>query len=113
MRNLLRCEEYGWARTTEDGYLPLELDEARREVTVSGRRVELSPREFALLEYFLRHPGIALSRDRLLDHVWPSGIAVTPNAVDAYIHYLRDKLGPAGDRIRTIRGIGYRLEDER
>jgi DNA-binding response OmpR family regulator len=90
---------------------PLALDELRREVTAHGRRVELSPREFSLLEYFLRHPGEALTRDRLLDHVWPSGVAVTPNAVDAYVHYLRDKLGPAGDRIRTLRGVGYRLED--
>ncbi len=91
----------------------IALDEARREVTADGRRIELSPREFSLLEYFLRHPGEALTRDRLLDHVWPSGVAVTPNAVDAYVHYLRDKLGPAGDRIRTLRGIGYRLEDGR
>jgi len=89
----------------------IALDETRREVTANGRRVELSPREFSLLEYFLRHPGEALTRDRLLDHVWPSGVAVTPNAVDAYVHYLRGKLGTAGDRIRTLRGIGYRLED--
>ncbi len=89
----------------------IALDEARREVTANGRRVELSPREFSLLEYFLRHPGEALTRDRLLDHVWPSGVAVTPNAVDAYVHYLRGKLGTAGERIRTLRGIGYRLED--
>ena len=91
---------------------PIALDEVRREVTADGRPVELSPREFALLEYFLRHPGVALSRDRLLDHVWPSGVAVTLNAVDAYVHYLREKLGPAGDRIRTVRGIGYRLADD-
>ena len=89
----------------------IALDEARREVTADGRRIELSPREFSLLEYFLRHPGEALTRDRLLDHVWPSGVAVTPNAVDAYVHYLRSKLGSAGGRIRTLRGIGYRLED--
>ena len=42
---------------------------------------------------------------------WPFGVAVTPNAVDAYVHYLRDKLGPAGELIRTVRGIGYRLSD--
>ncbi len=89
------------------------LDEVRREVTEDGRPVELSPREFALLEYFLRHPGVVLSRDRLLDHVWPSGVAVTPNAVEAYVHYLREKLGSSGDRIRTIRGIGYQLVDDR
>ena len=86
------------------------LDEARREVTVDGRRVELSRREFSLLEYFLRHPGVALTRDHLLDHVWPSAVAVTPNAVDAYVHYLRERLGPAGSQIETIRGVGYRLE---
>jgi two-component system response regulator MprA len=92
---------------------PIVLNEVRRELTVDGRRIELSPREFALLEYFLRHPGIPLTRDRLLDHVWPSGVAVTPNAVDAYVHYLRDKLGAAGARIQTVRGIGYRLDDGR
>ena len=78
---------------------------------MDGREIELSPREFSLLEYFLRHPGEALTRDRLLDHVWPSGVAVTLNAVDAYVHYLREKLGPAGSRIRTLRGVGYRLEE--
>jgi two-component system OmpR family response regulator len=92
---------------------PIVLDEIRRELTVEGQRIELSPREFALMEYLLRHPGIPLTRDRLLDHVWPSGVAVTPNAVDAYVHYLRDKLGVAGARIQTVRGIGYRLDDGR
>ena len=89
----------------------ITLDDVRRRVAVDGREIELSPREFSLLEYFLRHPGEALTRDRLLDHVWPSGVAVTLNAVDAYVHYLRGKLGPAGSRIRTLRGVGYRLED--
>ncbi len=89
---------------------PIVLDEALREVTVSERPVSLSPREFSLLECFLRHPGQALSRDQLLDAAWPYGVAVTPNTVDAYVHLLREKLGPAGsDRIRTERGVGYRL----
>ena len=56
-------------------------------------------------------PGQALTRDQLLDHAWPFGVAVTPNAVDAYVHYLRDKLGDAGAMIRTVRGVGYRLSD--
>lgn len=90
---------------------PITLDETRRLVTVAGRPVELSPREFSLLECFLRHPGQALTRDQLLDHAWPFGVAVTPNAVDAYVHYLRDKLGDAGAMIRTVRGVGYRLSD--
>jgi two-component system OmpR family response regulator len=87
------------------------LDETRRAVFVEGSTVDLSPREFSLLETFLRHPGQALTRDQLLDQAWPFGVAVTPNAVDAYVHYLRAKLGPAGDRIQTVRGVGYRLID--
>ena len=88
---------------------PITLDEARHLVTVSGQEVDLSPREYSLLECFLRHPGQALTRDQLLDHAWPFGVAVTPNAVDAYVHYLREKLGDAGELVRTVRGVGYRL----
>jgi DNA-binding response OmpR family regulator len=92
---------------------PIVLDEVRRAVTVSGRSVSLSPREFSLLECLLRHPGAVLSRDQLLDAAWPYGVAVTPNTVDAYVHLLREKLGPDGAaRIRTERGIGYRMQDE-
>jgi DNA-binding response OmpR family regulator len=87
----------------------IEMDETARQVTVGGRRVELSPREFSLLECFLRHPGQALTRDQLLDQAWPFAVAVTPNAVDAYVHYLRTKLGKAGSLVETVRGVGYRL----
>jgi two-component system response regulator MprA len=90
---------------------PIALDETARRVTVDGRAVELSPREFSLLECLLRHAGQTLSRDQLLDQAWPFGVAVTPNAVDAYIHYLREKLGAAGRYIQTVRGVGYRLAD--
>jgi two-component system, OmpR family, response regulator len=90
---------------------PISLDEMLRRVLVDGSPIDLSPREFALLECFLRHPGQALTRDQLLDQAWPLGVAVTPNAVDAYVHYLRSKLGTAGARIETVRGIGYRLAD--
>ncbi|MEO7664494.1 MAG: response regulator transcription factor [Candidatus Limnocylindrales bacterium] len=90
---------------------PISLDETARRVTVQGRPVDLSPREFSLLECFLRHPGQTLTRDQLLDQAWPYSVAVTPNAVDAYVHYLRTKLGEAGDRVETVRGVGYRLSD--
>jgi len=90
---------------------PITLDEAARRVTVDDTTVELSPREFSLLECLLRHPGQTLTRDQLLDQAWPFGVAVTPNAVDAYVHYLRDKLGSAGRQIETVRGVGYRLAD--
>ena len=90
---------------------PITLDEKSRRVTVDGRLVDLSPREFSLLECFLRHPGQSLTRDQLLDQAWPFSVAVTPNAVDAYVHYLRTKLGEAGRWIETVRGVGYRLAD--
>ena len=89
---------------------PIELDEVRRLVTVEGHPVELTPREFALLECLLRHPGQVMTRDQLLDMAWPFGVAVTPNTVDAFIAFLRRKLGPVGAAgIETIRGVGYRL----
>jgi two-component system OmpR family response regulator len=91
---------------------PIVLDEARRAVTVDGRGVDLTMREFALLECLLRHPGHALSRDQLLDMAWPFGVAVTPNTVDAFVTFLRRKLGPVGAaRIETVRGVGYRMAD--
>ena len=90
---------------------PIALDERSRRVTVKGKPVDLSPREFSLLECFLRHQGQSLTRDQLLDQAWPFSVAVTPNAVDAYVHYLRTKLGEAGRWIETVRGVGYRLAD--
>ncbi len=89
----------------------ITLDEERRQVTVDGQMVDLSRREFALLECFLRHAGQVLTRDQLLDHAWPYGVVVTPNAVDAYIHLLRERLGRAAARIETVRGVGYRLSE--
>jgi len=112
LRALARRAEAGPRRTEpriEVG--PIALDEAARRVTVHGRPVDLSPREFSLLECFLRHPGQTLTRDQLLDQAWPYSVAVTPNAVDAYVHYLRSKLGRASAWIETVRGVGYRLSD--
>jgi two-component system, OmpR family, response regulator len=80
---------------------------------VADRSIDLSQREFALLECLLRHPGQALSRDQLLDHAWPYGSAITLNSVDAYVHHLRTKLGEAGQQIETVRGIGYRMRVDR
>ena len=89
---------------------PIALDDAARRVTVLGEPVDLSPREFAMLECFLRHPGQVLTRDQLLDHAWPHGVEVLPGSVDAYVYFLRRKLGPeAGLLIETVRGVGYRL----
>jgi two-component system, OmpR family, response regulator MprA len=89
------------------------LDRARRVVEVAGRPVDLTRREFNLLECFLRHPGQVLSRDQLLDMAWPFGNFVSHNTVESYVGFLRTKLGPqAGARIETVRGFGYRLTEE-
>ncbi|MHB8460194.1 MAG: response regulator transcription factor [Candidatus Limnocylindrales bacterium] len=85
------------------------LDEASRRVYLGGTEIDLSRQEFALLECLLRNPGRVLSRDELLDRAWPVGAALTPNAVEVYVHYLRTKLGAEGSRIQTVRGVGYRL----
>ncbi|MET1231904.1 MAG: response regulator transcription factor, partial [Candidatus Limnocylindrales bacterium] len=88
----------------------IELDDRRHVVRVSGQPVALSAREFALLETLLRRQGAVLSRDQLLDHAWPSDVAVTQNTVDAFVALLRRKIGPVGARqIETVRGVGYRL----
>jgi two-component system, OmpR family, response regulator len=88
----------------------IQLNEASRRVAVDGRPIELSPREFALLECLLRHQDQVLTRDQLLDHAWPMGVAVTLNSVDAYVAFLRRKLGSsAGQMLETVRGVGYRM----
>ncbi|HEU5082144.1 MAG TPA: response regulator transcription factor [Acidimicrobiales bacterium] len=83
------------------------LDLRRRTVSVDGRAVELSSREFALAETLFRHPGQVLSREQLLSMVWGYDFEPESNVVDVYIGYLRRKLG--SERIETVRGMGYRL----
>jgi DNA-binding response OmpR family regulator len=86
---------------------PLQLDVRRREVHVDGRPVELTPREFGLLETFMRHPGQVLSQAQLLDRVWGYDYDPGSNIAEVYVGYLRRKLG--ADVIETVRGAGYRL----
>ena len=85
----------------------VRLDLRTRRVTVEGREVELSAREFALAEMFLRNPGQVLSREQLLDQVWGYDFDPGSNVVDVYVGYLRRKFG-AG-KIATVRGMGYRF----
>lgn len=87
----------------------LSLDVRTRQATVDGRTVELSAREFALLETFLTHPEQVLSREQLLSRVWGYDFDPGSNVVDVYVRYLRRKIG--ADRLVTVRGIGYRLTD--
>jgi two-component system, OmpR family, response regulator len=90
----------------------LVLDPAAHTVTLSGRPVPLSTREFALLEFLMRNAGQVLSRPAILEHVWDYNYDGMSNVVDVYVGYLRRKLEqPAGQvRIRTVRGVGYGLE---
>jgi two-component system copper resistance phosphate regulon response regulator CusR len=83
------------------------LDLRTRRASVGGRLVDLTAREFALAEMFLRHPGQVLTREQLLIHVWGFDFDPGSNVVDVYVRYLRRKLG--ADRIETVRGAGYRL----
>lgn len=89
----------------------LELDIPAREARRGQRRIELTAREFALLETLMRHPGQVMSRSQLLDSVWSYDSTTESNVVDIYIHYLRNKIDRGFDRklIRTARGMGYAI----
>ena len=92
---------------------PLTLEPDSRQVTVKGERVELTRKEFDLLEYLLRNKGKVVTRDALLDHVWGFDFVGETNAVDVYIRFLRTKLDEKFDLklIRTVRGVGYVIEE--
>ncbi len=85
----------------------LRLDPATRRVWLGAAEVDLSAKEFALLELFMRNPGVVLSRDQLLDGAWDMSFERRSNVVDVYVRYLRNKVGR--DVIETVRGMGYRL----
>jgi heavy metal response regulator len=93
----------------------LEMDLTQREVRRGGRRIELSPREFSLLELLLRHPNHVLTRTQIVEHVWNFDFFTDTNVVDVYIGYLRRKIdkGFGSPLIQTIRGVGYRLSEEK
>jgi two-component system OmpR family response regulator len=100
-------------RPTQLRHGSLLLDPAQHHVRWMNRDVDLSPREFALLEYFMRRPGDVLRRSEILDHVWDFAYDGTSNVVDVYVRYLRQRLADVGctDAIQTVRGVGYRLAD--
>jgi DNA-binding response OmpR family regulator len=109
VRARLRAPESG------DSALELEaggvrLDVRTRRAEVNGDDVELTAKEFTLLETFLRHPGQVLSREQLLSHVWGYDFDPGSNVVDVYVGYLRRKLG--AERFETVRGMGYRLRPD-
>jgi two-component system, OmpR family, response regulator len=93
----------------------LELDPATRGVRRGGDEIELSPKEFALLETFMRRPGRVLSRFELLEHAWDYEYENRSNVIDVYVRYLREKIDRPFGRasLETVRGVGYRLRADR
>lgn len=93
----------------------VRLDPATREVRVGRESMSIAGREFALLEYFLRHEGEVLTRSRIIDEVWDWAFEGTPRIIDVYVRALRARLGggAATPRIETIRGVGYALRPPR
>ena len=92
-------------------YRNIEMNESSHRVSVSGVGVELTVKEYALLRLFLKNPGVAFTRENLLSAVWESDYQGETRTVDVHIASLRTKLKDAGEFIRTVRGVGYRLED--
>lgn len=88
----------------------LELDKSRHIVNVDGERVDLTLKEYELLRLFMEHPGKAFTRDEILSIVWKSDYAGETRTVDVHIGTLRTKIEKYGDLIKTVRGVGYRLE---
>ena len=91
----------------------LVLDLRRRRAERNGKTIELSPKEFSLLEFLLRNEGRVVTRSQILDHVWGYDYSPDSNLVDVYVTYLRRKIDRGHDRrlIRTVRGSGYALGD--
>ncbi|MEA2451978.1 MAG: two-component system, OmpR family, response regulator [Actinomycetota bacterium] len=92
----------------------LVMDPSGRRIEIDGHTVDLTAKEFSLLEFFMRHPDEVLSRTRILEHVWDFAYEGDSNVVDVYVRYLREKVDrPFGRKsLETVRGAGYRLKRE-
>ena len=102
------CRPDKAAHLLRSGGLVVDLD--AHTVTVDGVRVALTYKEFELLRLFLSHPGMAFTRDQLFQEVWGMDFCGETRTVDMHIRTLRQKLGPYGRRIETVRNVGYRME---
>ncbi len=93
----------------------LELDRLSQQVRRGSKRIELTSKEYSLLEYLMANAGRVLSRTMIIEHVWDQSFDGATNIVDVYVRHLRDKVddGSEGNLIRTVRGVGYAISDER
>ncbi len=90
----------------------LKIDEAAKRVEIDGKVVELTPREWSLLEIFLRRTGRVISKEQIAQHLTSLGDPLSANAIEVYVSRLRSKIEPSGVQIRTVRGFGYLCEAE-
>ena len=111
VRALLRRE--GPSKTTELQFMDITLDTRTHEVKRGDRQINLTSKEYSLLELFMSNPGLVLSRDMIAEHMWNIDAEHLSNVIDVYIRYLRRKLCENGepDVITTIRGFGYQLKE--
>lgn len=100
-------------RTAEEQLLScggIEIDREAHRVLIDGKEIELSFKEFELLAYFVENRGVALSREKILNHVWNYDYFGDARTIDTHVKKLRSKMGDKGDMIKTIWGMGYKLE---
>ncbi len=110
---LLRRRDQAFEQFTELRVGDLTLNLVRHEARRDNRPIELTSKEFALLEFLMRHPGQVLTRTQIIDHVWRYDQDASYKIVDIYIHYLRDKVdqGFPCSLIKTVRSVGYKIEE--
>ncbi len=111
VRAVLRRGSEGSSDSKPLEHGPLRVDVGRHRCFVEGAEVDLTSKEFNLLSELMSRPGRVLTRDRLLELVWGSDITVTSRTIDTHLKRLREKIGPAGDLIETVRGVGYRFAE--
>ena len=110
---ILRRANQGYPGQGESGVIvlgPLRVDPSQRAVAIDGRDAGLTPREFELMEIFARNPGRAFSREYLLERLWDDDYDVTDRTVDTHVQRLRKKLGDEAALIKTVWGLGYKLQ---
>ncbi|WP_068985845.1 response regulator transcription factor [Lysinibacillus xylanilyticus] len=115
IRNALRFSQRSNHQQVQPAFEQLSINEQTREVVYYGEGVQLTPREYGLLLYLLKHPKQVLSREQILEAVWGYDYYGDTNVVDVYIRYVRQKLEAANDTpiIQTVRGVGYVLKEHK
>ncbi|HCI84864.1 MAG TPA: DNA-binding response regulator [Lachnospiraceae bacterium] len=108
VQSILRKKEESGSNVLELG--GITLNKTSREVYADGKKVELSLKEFELLTYFMENPGTALSREKILNHVWNYNYYGDARTIDTHVKTLRSKIGTRGECIKTIWGVGYKFE---